>query len=143
MVASLASIDNSREHVTPQGRIKGVLAANNPGEPGNPGSWPGWVQLMPHILAIDPAASSDPAVRSLACDATWYLLMHGDMRGGHQLARHLYQEWTRQLVTPRMTIGPTRPVPSRIELQSAGRLGARCGESDSRCDGRTGTGNRL
>jgi hypothetical protein len=31
MVASLASIDNSREHVTAQGRIKGVLAANNPG----------------------------------------------------------------------------------------------------------------
>jgi LssY-like putative type I secretion system component LssY len=31
LVASLASIDNSREHVTPQGRIKGVLAANNPG----------------------------------------------------------------------------------------------------------------
>jgi len=31
LVASLASIDNSREHVSGQGRIKGVLAANNPG----------------------------------------------------------------------------------------------------------------
>ncbi len=29
LVASLASIDNSREHVTRQGQIKGVLAANN------------------------------------------------------------------------------------------------------------------
>lgn len=29
--ATLASIDNSREQVSPTGRIKGVLAANNPG----------------------------------------------------------------------------------------------------------------
>lgn len=74
-----------------------ILAANSPGDPGDPVSWPGWAQLMPHILAIDPAASSDPAVRSLANNATWYLLKHGDTRGGHDLARHLYEEWARQL----------------------------------------------
>ena len=74
-----------------------ILAANSPGDPGDPVTWPGWAQLMPHILAIDPAASSDPAVRSLANNATWYLLKHGDTRGGHDLARHLYEEWARQL----------------------------------------------
>ena len=74
-----------------------VLAANSPGDPGNPVSWPGWAQLMPHILAIDPAASSDPAVRSLANNASWYMLEHGDARGGHDLARHLHEEWARQL----------------------------------------------
>ncbi len=31
LTAKLVSIDNAREQVTPQGRIKGVLAANNPG----------------------------------------------------------------------------------------------------------------
>ena len=74
-----------------------ILAANRPGDPGDPVSWPGWAQLMPHILAIDPAASSDPPVRSLAINATWYLLKHGDTRGGHDLARHLHEEWGRQL----------------------------------------------
>jgi hypothetical protein len=74
-----------------------ILATNSPGDPGDPVSWPGWAQLMPHILAIDPAASSDPAVRSLANNATWYLLKHGDARGGHDLARHVYEEWARQL----------------------------------------------
>ena len=74
-----------------------ILAANRPGDPGDPASWPGWAQLMPHILAIDPAASSDPPVRSLAINATWYLLKHGDTRGGHDLARHLHEEWGRQL----------------------------------------------
>jgi LssY-like putative type I secretion system component LssY len=31
LTAKLVSIDNAREQVTPEGRIKGVLAANNPG----------------------------------------------------------------------------------------------------------------
>ena len=74
-----------------------VLAANRPGDPGNPVGWPGWAQLMPHILAIDPAASSDPDVRVLALDAAWYLLQRGDTHGGYDLARHLHQGWTRQL----------------------------------------------
>jgi hypothetical protein len=74
-----------------------ILAANHPGDPADPVSWPGWAQLMPHILAIDPAASSDPALCALANDATWYLLMRGDTRGGHDLAAHLHQEWTARL----------------------------------------------
>ena len=74
-----------------------IMAANDPGNPGDPVSWPGWTQLLPHILAIDPATSGDPDVRSLACNATWYLLMRGDIRGGHDLARHLHQQWKRLL----------------------------------------------
>src|ERR1022692_929855 len=64
--------------------------ASNLGDSGDPAGWPGWAQLLPHILAIDPAASNDPAVRELACNATWYLLMRGDIRSGHDLAKHLY-----------------------------------------------------
>jgi len=74
-----------------------ILAASRPGEPADPGSWPGWARLMPHILAIDPAASGDPDVRDLANDAAWYLLMRGDTSGGQDLARHLHAAWASRL----------------------------------------------
>jgi hypothetical protein len=74
-----------------------ILTASTLGAPADPAAWPGWAQLLPHILAIDPAASSDPDVRALACNASYYLLMRGDSRGGHDLARHLHQHWSQQL----------------------------------------------
>jgi hypothetical protein len=30
-----------------------ILAARNPGDSGNPVTWPRWAQLMPHLLAAD------------------------------------------------------------------------------------------
>jgi hypothetical protein len=74
-----------------------ILATSDPGEPENPTSWPDWAQLLPHILAIDPAMSSDSQVRSLACNASWYLLKRGDTRSGHDLAGHLHQRWKQHL----------------------------------------------
>ena len=74
-----------------------VLATNDLGDPKDPVRWTAWADLLPHILAIDPASSSDPDVRTLACWASWYLLMRGDIRGGHDLADHLYQQWIREL----------------------------------------------
>jgi hypothetical protein len=71
--------------------------ANHPGNSDDPVTWPGWAQLLPHLLAIDPASTDNPDVRALACNATWYLLMRGDTRGGYALANHLHQQWTRQL----------------------------------------------
>ena len=32
-------------------RTEAILAASNPGDPTNPGTWPRWAQLMPHLLA--------------------------------------------------------------------------------------------
>jgi len=75
---------------------EGVLVANDPGDPGDPVTWPGWEQLLPHILAVEPAVSGDPDVRDLACNASWYLLMRGDFRGGHDLATTLYEQWAQQ-----------------------------------------------
>jgi hypothetical protein len=74
-----------------------ILAESDPGDPEDPAAWPGWAQLLPHILAIDPAASSNHDVRALACNATWYLLMRGDTSSSHDLASRLHQQWTRQL----------------------------------------------
>jgi hypothetical protein len=74
-----------------------ILATSDPGDTDDPGNWPGWAQLLPHILAIAPEASSDPAVRSLACDASWYLLRRGDTRSSHDLAQRMYEQWRLQL----------------------------------------------
>ena len=54
------------------------MAASSPGDTDAPGTWPAWARLLPHLLALDPAATSNPALRDLACDAAWYLIMRGD-----------------------------------------------------------------
>jgi len=74
-----------------------ILAAAHPGDPGYPATWPQWAQLMPHLLAADPAATSNPALRTLACSACWYLTARGDYRTGHDLASGLRQQWRDRL----------------------------------------------
>jgi hypothetical protein len=74
-----------------------VLAAYNPGDTGDPTAWPRWARLVPHLLAVDPAATTNPDFRDQVNDAVWYLLMRGDTRLSHDLADHLYQQWRSQL----------------------------------------------
>jgi L-rhamnose isomerase len=37
-----------------------------PGEPRDPVNWPAWSQLLPHLLATDPAQTDSPELRQLA-----------------------------------------------------------------------------
>jgi Tetratricopeptide repeat/NB-ARC domain/TIR domain len=74
-----------------------VLAANHPGNPEDPVNWPTWARLLPHVLAADPAASTDVGLLDAARDAAWYLLVRGDIRSGQDLARALYQQWRDRL----------------------------------------------
>ncbi len=74
-----------------------VLAANNPGDPANPVTWPRWAQLMPHLLAADLAATGSPDLRWMACNACSYLLARGDTRIAHDLAADLRQHWRDRL----------------------------------------------
>lgn len=74
-----------------------VLAANHPGETRNPGNWSGWASVLPHLLALQPADSTDPELCGLAVDATWYLSRRGDARGASALARRLYDSWSERL----------------------------------------------
>ena len=74
-----------------------VLISSDLGNPEDPLSWPGWARLLPHILAADPETSRNPDFRSLACTASWYLLMSGDIRGGHSLARRIHRRWEQHL----------------------------------------------
>ena len=66
-----------------------ILAAADPGDPGNPVTWPRWAQLMPHLLAADLAATDSRDLRWMACNACWYLLARGDTRTAHDLASGL------------------------------------------------------
>ena len=59
----------------------------------SPATWPRWAPLMPHVLAIGPAASNQRGVRKLACLAAWYLLRRGATRESRDLADRLYQQW--------------------------------------------------
>jgi hypothetical protein len=74
-----------------------ILAASDPGDPGNPVTWPRWAQLMPHLLAADPAATDSLGLRWMACNACWYLLARGDTHAAHDLARSLRQHWRDRL----------------------------------------------
>src|ERR1022692_1570397 len=91
-----------RDHLTPERAdatraLAGkVLTASDPGDPADPAAWPGWAQLLPPILAIDPATSTNADLCDLACHASYYLLMRGDTHGGHDLASQLHQQWTQR-----------------------------------------------
>jgi hypothetical protein len=76
-----------------------ILAASSPGDTDTPGTWPAWARLLPHLLALDPGSSGNPGLRRLARSAARYLVVRGDLRGGHDLASHLYQQW-RELLGP-------------------------------------------
>jgi tetratricopeptide (TPR) repeat protein len=62
-----------------------------------PATWPEWARLLPHLLALDPASSGNPRLRSLARNAVWYLGKRGDARAGRDLAQHLHEQWQQAL----------------------------------------------
>jgi tetratricopeptide (TPR) repeat protein len=76
--------------------VEGLLVAAQPDDGTAPALWPRWAQLLPHILAADPAGSSNDDLRSLACYAVWNLLARGDARAALPIARQLYQQWGRR-----------------------------------------------
>ena len=92
-----------RDRLTPaeaaatRARTEVILAANNPGEPTDPATWPRWAQLMPHLLAADLAATDSPRLRCLTCNACLYLISRGDARTCHDLASGLREQWRDRL----------------------------------------------
>ncbi len=71
-------------------RAADTVAANHPGDPEDPGTWPGWARLLPHLLAADPAPDCSLSVRVVGVSAAWYLIMRGDSQAGLDLARLFY-----------------------------------------------------
>jgi hypothetical protein len=74
-----------------------ILAANHPGDPEIPATWPHWARLLPHMLALDPATTSNENLRMLAHSGAVYLLQRGEFRVGHDLFKDLYREGRKML----------------------------------------------
>ena len=54
---------------------------------------------MPHLLAADLAATQSLDLRSMACNACFYLVARGDIRAGYELASDLRQHWRQRVTT--------------------------------------------
>jgi hypothetical protein len=67
-----------------------LLTASHPGNVELPSTWPRWARLLPHLLALDPDAST-PALGRLSYDAVWYLHRSGLGRNAYDLARQLHK----------------------------------------------------
>jgi hypothetical protein len=90
-----------------------VLAASSPSDADAPGTWPAWARLLPHLLTLDQAASTNRSLRRLAGFAARYLIQRGDARGGHDLADRLYQRWRDSLGADDLdTLRPRLPLAS-------------------------------
>jgi tetratricopeptide (TPR) repeat protein len=79
-----------------QTAVEAVLVAAQPDDGTNPALWPRWGQLLPHILAVDPATSTNPGLVGLAYSALWHLQARGDYRTALPLADHLRTHWRRR-----------------------------------------------
>jgi hypothetical protein len=88
-----------------------LLVAADPGNEREPANWPRWAQILPHLLATDPATSPTPDLRDLACRAAMYLWSRGDIHLARDLAEYLYRQW-------RGHLGPD----DRHVLEAAGSL---------------------
>jgi hypothetical protein len=64
-----------------------ILATSAPGDQRDPVNWPRWARLMPHLLAADLAATGNPGLRWMACNACRYLIARGGTRAAHDLVR--------------------------------------------------------
>jgi len=101
-----------------------LITASHPGEARAPSTWPGWAQVLPHLLALDPG-TGPTALRGVAIDAAWYLFRHGDARASHDLASRLYRQW-RDRFGPddRSTLAAVRAI--AVALRGMGRYEQAC-----------------
>jgi hypothetical protein len=76
--------------------IEAVLIAAQPGNPGDPGSWPRWGEILPHLLATDPATTDNTDVMWLAGSAVWHLRERGAYGEALTIAQTLHKAWGRR-----------------------------------------------
>lgn len=74
-----------------------LLVAAGPADAYDPATWPAWTAILPHLIHLDPATTSNDDLRELACTGTLVMYLRGDSRGGGDLAQHLYRAWSASL----------------------------------------------
>lgn len=77
--------------------VQALLVAAYPGDERAPTNWPRWAQILPHLLATDPASSPSPDLRDLACRTCVYLWSRGETHLAGNLAEHLHRRWSEHL----------------------------------------------
>ncbi|WP_406494683.1 FxSxx-COOH system tetratricopeptide repeat protein [Streptomyces sp. NBC_01604] len=70
-----------------------LLAAASPDTSDDPASWPRWLNLLPHLLAIDPTDLVTADARFAACEACFYLLDRGSAPAVLPRLDDLHQAW--------------------------------------------------
>jgi tetratricopeptide repeat protein len=73
--------------------VRAALAADDPGDPRAPRSWPRFHLLLPHVLAADLADADGTRERQLLLHAARYLVARGDLDTPLQLVRDAYPRW--------------------------------------------------
>jgi len=95
--AVLRDLRASAERDRDRKRVEDLLADAAPqGDSTDPETWPVWASLLPHLLAFDPTEAG-PALRSVACEALWYLLMRGEYATAMPLAQAWHRRWLHRL----------------------------------------------
>ncbi|MEU1842412.1 FxSxx-COOH system tetratricopeptide repeat protein [Micromonospora sediminicola] len=82
------------QRTTNRQQVDHLLIAAQSDDGTDPTHWPRWTRLMPHILAANPATTTNTQLRYLTCSAVWHLLARGDARTALPLAHHLHTQWT-------------------------------------------------
>ena len=84
---------NEADREVAQAAAEAFIVAMAPSDARDPEFWPTWAILLPHLLAVEPGSTS-AGLRSVACQAVWYLLEKGDASTAAALAVDCYEQWS-------------------------------------------------
>jgi hypothetical protein len=76
--------------------IEALLVEAQPGSPNDPSSWPRWGEILPHLLATDPATTDNPDFMWLVDATAWHLRARGAYTSALTIGRALYEAWERR-----------------------------------------------
>jgi len=103
-------LDPQLAHVA-RASAEAMVAAASPDYANDPRHWPWWEALMPHLLALRPVMSTNPALRRAATRAAIYMLLRSSHQAAEEFGGELLTGWREHL-------GPDHP----DTLAAAGRL---------------------
>jgi tetratricopeptide (TPR) repeat protein len=78
-------------------QLESTMTATHLDDGRDPKIWPRWAELLPHILALEPASSNNVNFRQIACHASSFLLSRGDAKDARDFANRLYIGWQQRL----------------------------------------------
>jgi hypothetical protein len=90
-------------HAAVRRRAEAMIVSVHAGDDGsNPDTWAAWADLMPHVLALNPADTDNSELRALTIHGCWALRSRGDFRAALHLTQSLRDAW-------RQTLGEDHP----------------------------------